>query len=196
MQDSNQDNDICFDQLMTDVTPIKQGDRVASVKPKQTLAQALKREALERERNPNQNYLSVETVEPLDPYDILEYKKAGVQEGVYKNLRLGKYRIDSVLNIQNRKLEQARTAVFETIKRCYECGTRTLLIKHGLGLNQKPFPAFIKSYVNQWLRQMPEILAFHSAASAHGGTASVYVFIKKNNQQKAENRELHRRRGS
>lgn len=196
MQDSNQNNDIGFDQLMADVTPIKQGDRVASAKPKQTLAQALKREALERERNPNQNYLSVETVDPLDPYDVLEYKKAGVQEGVYKNLRLGKYRIDSVLNIQNRKLEQSRTAVFETVKRCYDRGSRTLLIKHGHGLNEKPFQAFTKSYVNQWLRQMPEILAFHSAATAHGGTTAVYVLIKKNNQQKAENRELHRRRGS
>jgi DNA-nicking Smr family endonuclease len=196
MQDSNQNNEICFDQLMTDVTPFKQGDRITIAKPKHTLAQELKREALEREHNPNQNYLSVETVTPLEPYDMLEYKKAGVQEGVYKNLRLGKYRIESVLNVQNRKLEHARKAVFESVKRCYEGGTRTLLIKHGIGLNEKPFPAFIKSYVNQWLRQMPEILAFHSAATAHGGTASVYVFIKKNNQQKAENRELHRRRGS
>lgn len=196
MRGSKQDNELGFDQLMTDVIPIKQGDRVASAKPKQTLAQALKREALEREQNPNINYLSVEAVKPLEPYDMLEYKKAGVQEGVYKNLRLGKYRIDLILNVQNRKLEQARRAVFETIKRCYEKGTRTLLIKHGNGLHEKPFPAFIKSYVNQWLREMPEILAFHSAATAHGGTASVYVFIKKNNQQKAENRELHRRRGS
>lgn len=194
MQDPNNLAESGFDQLMADVTPMKQDDRVAPAKPVQTLAQRLKRQALEKEAVVNKNYLTVESVEPVEPFDILEYKKDGVQEGVYKNLRLGKYRIETVVNLQNKKLEQASALLFDTVHKCYSTGKRTILVKHGKGINDKPFPAFIKSYVNQWLRQMPEVLAFHSCTFSHGGSASVYVFIKKNEEQKLSNGELHRRR--
>lgn len=180
---------------MQDVKPLKQGDKVPSAKPQQTLAQKLKRESLEKAQRQDKNYLRIESVSPVDPLDMLEYKKDGVQEGVYKNLRLGKYKVDEYINIQNAKLALARELVFDSIHQAHKSGARTLIIKHGLGENNKPFPALLKSYVNQWLKQMPEVLAFHSALQRHGGLAAVYVLVKKNKQEKLANRELHRHRG-
>ncbi|MEP4889971.1 MAG: DNA endonuclease SmrA [Aliiglaciecola sp.] len=183
-----------FMDAMQDVKPLPKQDKVVSLKAKPTLAQSLKREALQRDLNLAQNYLSTEHVEPLDPYDHLIYKKPGVQEGVFKNLRLGKYKIDSVLNLQQYKFEQARQTLFETIIQSQQKGIRTLLIKHGIGLNSQPFPAFLKSYVYKWLQQMPQVLAFHTAQKYHGGSASVYVLLKKSETDKATNRELHRKK--
>jgi DNA-nicking Smr family endonuclease len=117
-----------------------------------------------------------------------------VQQGVFKNLRLGKYKIDSVLNLQQNKFEQARTLLFTHIRDSHKKGDRTLLIKHGLGLYSQPFPAFLKSYVHQWLQQMPEIIAYHTSQPNHGGNSAVYVLLKKNQQQKDNNRELHRKK--
>lgn len=177
-----------------DVKPIEQTNTLPTAQQKNTLAQKLKRQALEASQNLANNYLSIENIEPVDPYDHISFKQDGVQHGVFKNLRLGKYKIDSVLNLQQKKFEQARTLLFTHIVESHKLGDRTLLIKHGLGLRSQPFPAFLKSYVNQWLHQMNEVIAYHTAQTNHGGNSAVYVLLKKNSQEKVNNRELHRQK--
>jgi DNA-nicking Smr family endonuclease len=179
---------------LKDVKPIEPTDTVLTGNQKNILAQQLKRQAIEANLNLINNYLSVEKVEPVDPYDFISFKQDGVQQGVFKNLRLGKYKIDFVLNLQQHKFEQARTSLFNHIMNSHKEGDRTLLIKHGLGLRSQPFPAFLKSYVHQWLQQMPEVIAYHTAQPNHGGNSAVYVLLKKNQQQKVNNRELHRKK--
>ena len=179
---------------LQDVKPIEQTKTVLTGQQKNTLAQQLKRQAIEASLDLINNYLSVEKVEPIDPYDHISFKQDGVQQGVFKNLRLGKYKIDFVLNLQQHKFEQARTSLFTHIMNSHEEGARMMLIKHGLGLRSQPFPAFLKSYVHQWLQQMPEVIAYHTAQPNHGGNTAVYVLLKKNQQEKANNRELHRKK--
>jgi DNA-nicking Smr family endonuclease len=175
-----------------DVTPIKQGDTVRITQSNDSIAKQIKRQALEASNTLPNNYLSVEKAEPVDPHDHISFKQDGVQDGVFKNVRLGKYKIDGVLNLQQQKFEQARSLLFTQVLHAHEKGDRMLLVKHGLGLHNQPFPALLKSYVNQWLQQMPEIIAYYTAQPKHGGNSAVYVLLKKNQQQKAENRELHR----
>ncbi len=187
-------DDLSFIDEMSDVKPLIQSDKaVLTKKPSENLAQRLKREALEAEIEKDDNGLSVEKVEPIDPHDFIEYKQDGVQHGVYKNLRLGKYHIDASLNITHMKFDEARISLYKTIKDCHEQGIRTLLVRHGLGLQSKPFPAFLKSYVNQWLRQINMVIAFHTAQKQHGGLSSVYVLLKKHPNQKIINRERNKR---
>ncbi|MFT5544001.1 MAG: DNA-nicking Smr family endonuclease [Glaciecola sp.] len=187
-------DDLSFFDEMSDVKPLIQSDKaVLTKKPSENLAQRLKREALEAEIEKDDNGLSVEKVEPIDPHDFIEYKQDGVQHGVYKNLRLGKYQIDASLNITHMKFDEARISLYKTIKDCHEQGIRTLLVRHGLGLQSKPFPAFLKSYVNQWLRQINMVIAFHTAQKQHGGLSSVYVLLKKHPNQKIINRERNKR---
>ena len=194
MQDSEREQASDFFAAMQDVKPLKQDNKVHSHKAKSTLAQQLKRQALEKIERQDGNQLSIEKVTPVDPLDVLEYKKDGIQDGVYKNLRLGKYKVDTFLNLQGMKLDLARETIYESIISAHQNGARTLLIKHGLGQHSKPFPALLKSYVNQWLQQMPQVIAFHSALKQQGGLGSVYVLLKKNRQDKDTNRELHRRK--
>jgi DNA-nicking Smr family endonuclease len=179
---------------LQDVKPIEKLDTVATSHQKNSLTQQLKRQAIEASQNLVNNYLSVEKVEPVDPYDHISFKQDGVQQGVFKNLRLGKYKIDFVLNLQQNKFEQARTLLFNHIIGSHKNGDRTLLIKHGLGLRSQPFPAFLKSYVHQWLQQLPEVIAYHTAQPYHGGNSAVYVLLKKNQHEKQNNRELHRKK--
>lgn len=189
-------DDLSFFEEMSDVIPLSKPDKItATTKSIETLAQRLKRESLIADLEIDDNGLSVDKVEPLDPYDFLEYKQDGVQHGVYKNLRLGKYNIDSTLNITHMKFDDARLALYRAIKECHEKGIRTLLLQHGLGLKSKPFPGFLKSYVNQWLRQIDMVIAFHTAQKQHGGLASVYVLLKKHPNQKIINRERNKRGG-
>lgn len=189
--DNLPDNDFLAE--MEGVKPIKQGDKVFHRhKTDDSLAQQMRREMSVRDRLRNENFLTTEAVEPVEPLDLLEYKKPGVQDGVYKNLRLGKYAIDSTLVIQSMGFKKACEATYQFIKGAHEKGQRAVLLKHGMGEQSKPYPAYLKSYVNQWLRQFSEVLAFHTAQKHHGGYGAVYVLLKKNEQKKHENRELHK----
>ncbi|MGI9273862.1 MAG: DNA endonuclease SmrA [Endozoicomonas sp.] len=156
--------------------------------------QSLRRQAAQEELH-DPNFLSLDNPWRVKPHDHLEYKKDGVQEGVFKKLRLGKYEIDARLDLHQHTVKEARKAVFEFINDCSEHELRTVLIVHGRGLRSDP-PAIIKSYVNTWLREMEQILAFHTAQRIHGGSGAVYVVLRKSERQKLENRERHAKRQS
>ncbi len=181
---------------MEDVKPLGKVNKADIGKPKEaSLRQQLKREALNKQIALDDNGLSIEHVTPVDPHDFITYKQDGVQDGVYKNLRLGKYNIDSRLSVKHLKFDDARLQLFSTIMECHGRGIRTLLVDHGLGLQSKPFPGFMKSYVNQWLQEIDAVIAFHTAMKQHGGLGSVYVLLKKHPNQKQINREIHQKRG-
>ena len=181
---------------MGDVTPLAQDSKaeLQRKKTEPTLAQLAKRQAAEQELEFDANYLPTEYVELLDPYDLLSFKKSGVQEGVFKNLRLGKYQIDATLDLHGKPFLEARKALFDFIVDCHSRSIRVLLLRHGIGLKSKPFPAVLKSYSNKWLQEMPQVLAFHSALSCHGGSGSTYVLLRKSEEKKQENRERHAKR--
>lgn len=181
---------------MGDVVPIAHNNQteLARKKAEPTISQLERRKAAEQELTLSANFLSTEYVDLLDPHDILEYKKPGVQAGVYKNLRLGKYQIDATLDLHGKRFSEARNSLFDFILECNQNNIRVLLLRHGIGLKSKPVPAILKSYINKWLREMPQTLCFHSALSCHGGSGSTYVLLKKSSEQKNQNRERHAKR--
>lgn len=159
-----------------------------------SLAQLARRKAAEQEPEYDADYLSMEYVDLVKPDEVLAYKKDGVQDGVYKNLRLGHYQIDATLMLLGKTLVEARSALAHFVEDCHQRGIRTLLIHHGMGRDSKPHPAILKSYAYKWLLQMPPILALHTAQKQHGGYAATYVLLSKNAEQKRVNREMHQKR--
>ena len=184
-----------FYEAMSDVKRIDSSDKVYSNNATQSsLAQSLRREAINREIEHSKNYLTLADIEPVHPDDPIWFKQDGVQDLVFKNLRLGKYTPDAVLNIQHMTLEKAHSNFFDFIVKAYKRGARSILIKHGKHRGSSPFPGFLKSYTNVWLQQIPEVLAFHSCLPQHGGTSATYALLKKNRELKEENREKHKAR--
>ncbi len=176
---------------MSDVTPLKKHNHISereTLTP--TLGQLEKRKALMAEAE-DDNPLADEYVDLVDPHDLLSFKKSGVQDGVFKNLRLGKYAIDATLDLHGMKVKVAREQVFRTLTDCHKRNVRVVLIRHGKGLKSTPFPALLKSYLNKWLQQLDFVLAFHSAQGFHGGSASTYALLRKSDEKKLENREKH-----
>jgi DNA-nicking Smr family endonuclease len=181
-----------FLQEMGDVKPLSQdavllqnGDFSPSI------AQLARRKAAEQEMEYDPHYLSMEYVDLVKPDDIFAYCKDGVQQGVYRNLRLGKYQCDATLNLLGKTLQEARSQLQQFINDCHRRGVRTLLIQHGMGRNSKPHPAILRSYVFKWLPSFTEVLAAHTAQRQHGSYSATYVLLQKNAEQKRENRERH-----
>lgn len=130
----------------------------------------------EKETNPLD---SISVIQQVDPHDILNFSRPGVQHGVFKKLRQGKYEIQSVLDLHRHSVEQAREALWMFSADCQAQGVRCALVTHGKGEGREN-PARLKSCVNHWLRQMDQVLAFHSAQKLHGGVGATYILIKKN----------------
>src|SRR5690606_2238677 len=133
-------------------------------------------------------------VPPVDPLEILEFKRPGVQNGVYRKLRLGNYAIDARLDLHRMTVEQARRAVFQFVADCMEQDIRCALVTHGKGVGRTQ-PALLKSCVAHWLPQFREVLAFHSAQKHHGGSGASYILLRKSERKRQENWERqHKRR--
>lgn len=182
-----------FLQELGDVKPIKTDDRVLLDTAQQTLAKQLRREAIAANQQ-HVNPFTMESVKPVDPLDYLDYKKPGIQDGVYKNLRLGKYEIEQKVTLSGLSLHDASTLLYTRLTAAHQRGVRTLLVQHGRGEQSKPFPGLKKSYVNHWLPQLDIVIAFHTAQPQHGGFGATYVLLKKHPNQKLINREKQAKR--
>lgn len=188
-------DDELFRMEMGDVEPLKQDKRVTLKTAAAVDASAeIRRDAAQAVTQKDTNFLAGEFIEPVEPHGILSFVRPGVQHGVYKNLRLGKYRIDARLDLHRMSVEQARKAVYQFISDCMEYGVRCVLINHGKGEGRKPQPAYLKSCVAHWLPQFDSVLAFHSAQKQQGGSGAVYILLKKGERQRLENREKHAKR--
>lgn len=194
MRDDFSDEFAEFRQQMADVKPIDSDDVVPVKKAKPTAAQEARRQAAERQLEDDINYLSMEFVDLVAPEDLVEYRRDGVQHGVFKRLKRGDYGIEASLDLHHHSLRQAREALFDFIQLCHRRGVRSAIVIHGMGRHSKPHPALLKSYVVKWLKQLEPVMAFNSAQRQHGGAGSVYVMLRKNAEQKHENRERHQKR--
>ncbi|WP_258807199.1 DNA endonuclease SmrA [Pseudidiomarina sp. CB1] len=194
MRDDFSDEFAEFRQQMADVKPIENNDVVPVKKRKPSAAQEARRQAAERQLEDDINYLSMEFVDLVEPEELVEFRRDGVQHGVFKRLKRGDYGIEASLDLHHHSLRQAREALFDFIQLCHRRGVRSAIVVHGMGRHSKPHPALLKSYVVKWLKQLEPVMAFNSAQRHHGGAGSVYVMLRKNAEQKHENRERHQKR--
>ena len=179
-----------FAEEMSGVKPLSREARVRLVKDRLTKDQQKGRQRAALGEEQVMNPLVDDGVMPLDALHILEFKRPGIQHGVYRKLCLGHYQIDARLDLHRMLVQQARDEVFSFIREATELGLRTLLIVHGKGQskNKGERTAVLKGYVNHWLQELEAVQAFHSAQPAHGGTGASYVLLRKSAEQKRENR--------
>lgn len=182
-----------FQQMMGDVKPLTQDTTLHKKVHQVTDAHLAKRQAAMWLGEESEDYLSLDNAPMVKPEDIIEYKRDGVQDGVYRKLRLGKYPIQAKLDLHKKSLEQARNEVVSFLKQCLRMDIRTALIVHGKGAGSNP-PALMKSYVAHWLTQIRDVQCVHSAQRFHGGSGAVYVLLRKSAEKKLETRERHQKR--
>lgn len=188
------DNDKVFSDAMSDVVPLKYEPRVdlsrKSALDKDSSLEHRRRAAAEMPES-DRNVLSNTGVVPLDAWLVLAFKRTGVQNGVFRKLKQGRYEAEATLDLHCMTTEVARREVFEFIEEVYQLGLRSVLMIHGKGGSklEKERSSILKGCVDYWLRQLEIVQAFHSAQPRHGGTGAVYVLLRKSEEKKRENRE-------
>lgn len=180
-----------FNQAMQGVRPISQTEPLIplSKKPKKPDAQTLARRAAAVGQDEQLIEGISDTQAMLNPVAseaVLSYRLATLQHRVFENLKTGKLRWYEAVDLHGCTIEQARSAVLQIIDMAQQVNENVIKIVHGKGPQ-----AILKTYVNGWLRQHREVLAFVSAPNDQGGTGAVLVLLKRNeknsNEAKSDN---------
>ena len=132
-------------------------------------------------------------VNMVKPNDVLVFKRPGIQPYVLQKIRKGEYVEADYIDLHGKTIEQAYETVMKFIGFAKKHEFRTILIIHGKGERSNP-KALMKSHVAHWLKQIPEVMAYHSAPVWKGGAGALYVILKKSDKASIINREIYQKR--
>lgn len=170
-----------FRELMRGVKPLEQNkaDLSRSKKKQDKDVLAVRRQAAENESTSIiEDGLSDGLVLPVNPGDPLAFHLPDLPRRTFQSLKKGRIPWQEGLDLHGYTLEAARTELSRFVRDGRNQGHRCLLLVHGKAYNREGETPSIKSHINTWLKQMPEVLAFVSALPADGGTGAVYILLR------------------
>lgn len=176
-----QDDDISlFQSQMQGVKPLRH-DRADTGKPRtdRQRLQALRQAATVRQDVTIVDGLSDQFVIDVGPEDDLHWARDGVQESQMRKLKLGQIAFEGSLDLHGMQVEKAREVLWEFLAEATRLEVRCVRVTHGKASRLDGKRPMIKSHVNTWLRQHPQVLGFTSCQARHGGTGAVYVMLRR-----------------
>ena len=105
------------------------------------------------------------------------FLRAGLGTDVLGKLRRGHWKVQAELDLHGHDSEEAHDALADFLVDARSSGMRCVRVIHGKGLNSPDGVPTIKNLVDRVLRQRSDVLAFHSAPPAQGGTGAVLVLL-------------------
>lgn len=192
MSDTNNDpEEQLFLQEMQGVKPLQTKERVELRKGDVSQASAAARRLAAQQKPEEQdgNRLQTSEVKRVGPHDVIGYKRPGIQDGVFRKLRLGKYETEARLDLHRRTIDEARRELYRFIQDCMAHDIRSVLILPGKGDRNINDPAVLKSYLVHWLEELDDVQAYHTAQPHHGGAGAFYVLLRKSERKKQAARE-------
>ncbi len=190
------DDENLFRSSMSDVIPLNSEQVTNSFSPQFNQAQKLRLVQTQRRQLLENLTVNFNDIEPVEPEGTISYCREGVQHSVFKLFKQGRYPNQASLDLRGLNIEQAREALVNYITACIKQNLRNVLVIHGTGIHNKPFPALIKSFLAQWLKNIEEVSAYHSATKVRGGSGALSLMLIKSEDAKIEAREQNRRGAS
>lgn len=170
---NKEDLDI-FQQAMKEVKPLYADKiRLSASKPKKTLPTQRNRERERESLNLDEPLM----IDPVHGEEFISFKQSDISNKIFRNLRKGQYNIEATLDLHGMIIAVAKTAVNEFLQQCLHERIRVVLIIHGKG-HHSHMPV-LKNKLNHWLRVLPFVSAFCSAAPLHGSRGAIYVLLRK-----------------
>ena len=114
---------------------------------------------------------------PLLGGDVSSYRREHVPKGVLQRLARGEYAAQDELDLHHLNAAAAEAMLRRFIKEAFASGMGCVRVIHGKGLNSPDGVPTIKNLTDRVLRHRSDVLAFHSAPPAQGGTGAVLVLL-------------------
>lgn len=138
-------------------------------------------ELIERSHEEIESQLPVFAIDEIIPslaaQEPVLYRSSGVRDKVLRRMGGGNWTVDAELDLHGCTLSKASEQLRKFLLYAYKRNYKVVRIIHGKGNHSGK--AVLKSGVVHWLRQVPWVLAFRSAAPNDGGSGSLYVLLKR-----------------
>ena len=115
----------------------------------------------------------------LEAGDALSYRRDAVPSRVLQRLRRGLYAAQDELDLHYNDAQSAEVLLRDFLQHARQAGFGCVRVIHGKGLNSDSAIPVLKNMVDRVLRHRGDVLAFHSAPVAQGGTGAVLVLLAK-----------------
>jgi DNA-nicking Smr family endonuclease len=112
------------------------------------------------------------------PGEPLSFSRPGVQRQVLRQLRRGGSSIEDELDLHGLTVAAARPLLVAFLNSCGRRGLRRVRIIHGKGMRSEIGEGVLKGMVASWLTQRHDVLAYHEARPADGGSGAVIVLLR------------------
>lgn len=113
----------------------------------------------------------------LEGGDEAAWAQPHLPRQVLRDLRRGRWLVQSHLDLHGMNRDQARHQVVLFLAEAMHHGHRCVRIVHGKGLRSPGREPVLKGLVHGWLRQRREVLAFCQARGIDGGSGAVVILL-------------------
>lgn len=113
----------------------------------------------------------------LERGDVMSYRRDNVTPRVLRRLSRGEFSAQDEIDLHHANAAAAEQRLRRFIVAARDAGCACVRIVHGKGLNSEDSLPVLKNVVDRTLRQRADVLAFHSAPAAQGGTGAVLVLL-------------------
>ena len=118
-----------------------------------------------------------EALPGLERGDVLRHRRDDVPPRVLQRLARGLYAVQDEIDLHLADAAQAEALLRRFLGEARAAGFGCVRVIHGKGLHSEGSLPVLKNVVDRILRQRAEVLAFHSAPAAQGGTGAVLVLL-------------------
>lgn len=115
----------------------------------------------------------------IETGDALSYRRDEVPARVLQRLGRGLYAAQDELDLHGCDAAAAERLLREFLREAVRAGMGCVRIVHGKGLGSGTGVPVLKNLVDRLLRQRSDVLAFHSAPAAGGGTGAVLALLRR-----------------
>jgi len=175
---TSNDDDL-FRQMMSDVKPLSNKklakQRIPPNKPRLSPKPCIS----------NTQNITATSLVPRDhvpevaPEESLFFTRGGLRHRQLHRFKRGDLRPEARLDLHGFTLEEAAALLPRFLSNAQSSKQRCVCIIHGKGYRSAKGRPVLKAQINQWLRDIPFVLAFSSAQAKDGGMGAVYVLLQR-----------------
>jgi DNA-nicking Smr family endonuclease len=111
--------------------------------------------------------------------ELIEYKRSGLQNKVFRKLKRGQLPIVAMLDLHGMSIYDAKNALDRFLARTREFKIQSCArVIHGKGYGSKDGLPKLKQYIQIWLQENKNVLAYSSCTLSDGGSGALYLLLK------------------
>lgn len=118
--------------------------------------------------------------DPVAAGDVLSHRRETLPARLFQRLKRGQFSVQDELDLHGATALQAEGLLRRFLAEARDHDHGCVRIIHGKGQRSDRDAPVLKNTVDRLLRQRADVLAFHSAPAAQGGTGAVLVLLARN----------------